>query len=133
MTAVSPLIVTVALAIRAFQSLGIMPPSLILNAFAIKTPFMQPDGSLEYWQVSSGRPLTSAWVRVCPSGHRNAHWWIVKLCTRSPAGKTTTSSPQSRQSQVEAADYHFAVEALSRFAPHGSLLELTAAHQWGQA
>lgn len=74
-------------------------------------------------------------IWICPTGHRNVHFWIERLMHF--AKSLSTEDPvqcfqmlTARQGRLLEAQQ--ALLGLQRFVPFGSLLALTAAGEWGQ-
>jgi hypothetical protein len=90
-------------------------------------PGQDPNGRGPLWDART--------IALCPTSHRNTHFWIVRLMHAIAAGAPdamaawqTLSSRDRRHPEASTA-----FDALDRFATSGgSLLALTAAGEWGQ-
>jgi hypothetical protein len=90
-------------------------------------PGKDPDGRGELWDNRS--------VYFCPTSHRNVHFWIVQLMHAAAAANS--NDPAEAIAAVKHGllprEFLVACDALTRFAAYGSLLNLTAAHEWGES
>lgn len=77
-------------------------------------------------------------IWVCPTGHRNTHWWLVALmhALNAAGNDNVTAAVLAVKPRRPPADFNIALSALTRYqaeAPDASLLALTQAGEWGQA
>jgi hypothetical protein len=91
-------------------------------------PGNDPDGRGHLWDART--------VALCPTGHRNAHFWIVRLM-HAIAGMES-DDPQAAYAKLtlrerKLAEPQIALQALLRYQPYGSLVALTAAGEWGES
>lgn len=84
-----------------------------------------------------GRLFDARGVLCCPTGHRNVHVWIVRLMhtVTSEDPKVAVAAVRARYgSKARGLEFDTALLALQRWKEAGgSLLELVAAKEWGQA
>lgn len=75
-------------------------------------------------------------VSLCPTGHRNVHYWIVRLMRAAAAADSSDPAVAIKAVKPSRPPLEFAVacDALTRYAAESgaSLLALTAAGEWGQ-
>lgn len=91
-------------------------------------PGKDPDGRGMLWD--------SRTIALCPTGHRNVHYWIVTLMHKIAAqgGEDVLKAYDALDPRMRRfAEAPIALEALQRFHPYGSLLSLTAANEWGES
>lgn len=104
-------------------------------AWQLRTTVLQPpapgrdhDGRGLLWDART--------AAICPTGHRNVHYWIVTLmhAIATQGGEDVQAAWQTLGGHVHRlAEAQTALLALERFHPYGSLLSLTAANEWGES
>jgi hypothetical protein len=116
---------------RTIEFHHVIPVAWQLHTTVSTPPFpgQDPDGRGMLWDNRG--------VWLCPTGHRNVHYWIVLLMHR-----IATSQDEDPQAALRAvvsrpapSETPIALEALTRFVEEsgGSLINLTSAGQWGQS
>jgi len=72
-------------------------------------------------------------IPVCPTHHRNTHFWIVKLMHALAGGEDPQAAFAAAEGPRGGGQAKWGLEALLRFkAVGGSLQQLVAAHEFGQ-
>lgn len=128
----------------------------VVNACSVHTSHTPPNKTVEWhhlipvaWQLAvpfpanppSPGPDTSGrghlWdnrgIWVCPTGHRNIHFWIVRLMKTVNAAKQDNPNAAYRTVGGRTNDFKQAYISLVRMLPFGSLYDLTTKGEWGQA
>lgn len=89
-------------------------------------PGKDPDGRGNLWDART--------VTCCPTGHRNIHFWIVKLMHAVKPGGTAIYAAYAVNGPKANVQYEWACEALQRYEEAGgSLQKLVEAGEWGEA
>lgn len=96
-------------------------------------PGVDPDGRGELWDARG--------IELCPTHHRNVHYWIVDLMHALAAVPATVGEAaaigqvynQLGASGHRMAEPPIALEALQRYHLYGSLRALIGADEWGQS
>lgn len=105
----------------------IIPVAWQLQPFKPDVPMFpgpDPDGRGMLWDNRT--------VELCPTGHRNVHYWLVKLMH----GLSGSEDPLVAYKAVKGRGVQFSTAylALCRYKEAGgSLQALVAAHEWGMS
>lgn len=96
-------------------------------------PGRDPAGRGQLWDART--------VRVCPTHHRNVHYWLVQMMKAVlvlGAGTPEAELPVAAFGSLDGVhrrtgEAHVALDGLQRFQPFGSLLELAQVGELGYA
>lgn len=86
-------------------------------------PGVDPDGRGHLWDART--------IELCPTGHRNVHFYIVKMMHNAHSDDPLEAK---KATPGRGTQYELAYDALCRFAgAGGSLTALASASEWGQS
>ena len=116
---------------------------IIPVAWQLRTPLAGPGPAPGPDTDGRGMLWDTRGVWLCPTGHRNVHYWIVALMHAAAAANSADPlvAYKAVKPRVAPKEFPVAYDALTRFmgeAGYGlstdqaSLLTLTAAGEWGQ-
>lgn len=91
-------------------------------------PGYDPDGRGKLWDNRG--------VEVCPTGHRNVHFWLVRLMHAVTGENPVQAAKAVRaiDSKARGIEFQTALWALVRWKEGGGSLQmLVAAHEWGMS
>ncbi len=72
-------------------------------------------------------------IWICPTGHRNVHYWIVRMMRAINTSKQDNPAAALKSLGSRTAEVKQAYVALTRMLPFGSLYTLTTEGKWGEA